>query len=170
VKEVRLDNKAFDSIVEKCGEAIFNAAFRIVNDYEDAMDITQNTFIKVFERLDRYDPSHDIFSWLYKIAVNEAITVARRRNRTVELDDEMCLELRNPETEYVQNETSAHLQRALMELSLDYRTVLILRHFHGLSYEAMSGILGIPEKTVKSRLFTGRRLLRDSLLALGYAP
>ena len=170
MKEVKIDNKAFDSIVEEYGKAIFNAAFRIVNDYEDAMDITQNTFIKVYERLDRYDPSHDIFSWLYKIAVNEAITVARRRSRTVELDDETCLELRNPETEYVQNETSAHLQRALMELSLDYRTVLILRHFHGLSYEAIGGILGIPEKTVKSRLFAGRRLLRDSLLALGYAP
>jgi RNA polymerase sigma-70 factor (ECF subfamily) len=170
MNEVKLDNKAFDSIVEEHGKAIFNAAFRIVNDYEDAMDITQNTFIKVYERLDRYDPSHDIFSWLYKIAVNEAITVARRRSRTVELDDETCVQFRNPETEYMQNETSAHLQRALMELSLDYRTVLILRHFHGLSYEAIGAVLGIPEKTVKSRLFTGRTLLRNSLLAMGYAP
>jgi RNA polymerase sigma-70 factor (ECF subfamily) len=170
MNEVKLDNKAFDSIVEEHGKAIFNAAFRIVNDYEDAMDITQNTFIKVYERLDRYDPSHDIFSWLYKIAVNEAITVARRRSRTVELDDETCVQFRNPETEYMQNETSAHLQQALMELSLDYRTVLILRHFHGLSYEAIGAVLGIPEKTVKSRLFTGRTLLRNSLLAMGYAP
>jgi len=170
MQEVKRDSKAFESIVEEYGKAIFNAAFRIVNDYEDAMDITQNTFIKVYERADRYDPSHDIFSWLYKIAVNEAITVARRRNRTVELNDETCIQFRNPETEYVQNETSAHLQRALMKLSLDYRTVLILRHFHGLSYEAIGDIVGIPEKTVKSRLFTGRRLLRDSLLALGYAP
>jgi RNA polymerase sigma-70 factor (ECF subfamily) len=170
MNEVKLDNKAFDSIVEEYGKAIFNAAFRIVNDYEDAMDITQNTFIKVYERLDRYDPSHDIFSWLYKIAVNEAITVARRRSRTVELDDETCVQFRNPETEYMQNETSAHLQQALMELSLDYRTVLILRHFHGLSYEAIGAVLGIPEKTVKSRLFTGRTLLRNSLLAMGYAP
>jgi RNA polymerase sigma-70 factor (ECF subfamily) len=170
MNEVKLDNKAFDSIVEEHGKAIFNAAFRIVNDYEDAMDITQNTFIKVYERLDRYDPSHDIFSWLYKIAVNEAITVARRRSRTVELDNETCVQFRNPETEYMQNETSAHLQRALMELSLDYRTVLILRHFHGLSYEAIGAVLGIPEKTVKSRLFTGRTLLRNSLLAMGYAP
>ena len=170
MREVKLDKKAFGSIVEEYGKAIFNAAFRIVNDYEDAMDITQNTFIKAYERADKYDPSHDVFSWLYKIAVNEAINVARRNSRAVELDDDMCVQSRNPETEYIQNETSVRLQKALMGLSLDYRTVLILRHFQGLSYEAISGILGIPVKTVKSRLFSGRRLRRDSLVAMGYTP
>jgi RNA polymerase sigma-70 factor (ECF subfamily) len=168
--EEKLDNKAFDAIVGEYGKAIFNAAFRIVNDYEDAMDITQNTFIKVYERLDRYDPSRNIFNWLYKIAVNEAISVARRKTRATELDEKTCVQFKNPETEYIQNETSAHIQRALMQLSLDYRTVLILRHFQGLSYEAIGGILGIPVKTVKSRLFTGRMLLRDSLVAMGYTP
>jgi len=164
------DRNAFGGLVDKYQKAVFNLALRMVQDRDDAEDVAQLAFVKAFSRLSSYNESFRFFSWLYKIAVNEAITVARRRSRTVELDDQTCIQFRNPETEYMQNETSANLQRALMELSLDYRTVLILRHFHGLSYEAIGGILGIPEKTVKSRLFTGRRLLKDSLLQLGYTP
>ena len=164
----KLDRETFGSIVEKHSKAIFNAAFRIVNNYEDAMDITQNTFIKVYERLDRYDPSHDIFSWLYKIAVNEAINCAKRNSRFAELDPEAHVHAGDPETDFIHNETSARLQEALMTLPLDYRTVLVLRHSHNLSYREIGAVLEIPEKTVKSRLYTGRQLLRDLLVRAGY--
>jgi len=168
MKDSKLDRETFGTIVQKYSKAIFNAAFRIVNDYEDAMDITQTAFTRVYERLDRYDPSHDIFSWLYKIAVNEAITFAKRKSRSVELDPDECAQLRSPEAECIQNETSTQLQKALMALALDYRTVLILRHFHDLSYREIAEILGIPEKKVKWRLFTGRQMLREQLLKQGY--
>ena len=170
MKDSKLDRETFGTIVQKYSKAIFNAAFRIVNDYEDAMDITQTTFTRVYERLDRYDPSHDIFSWLYKITVNEAITLAKRKSRYVELGCDECTRLRNPEAQYLQNETSEQLQKALMALALDYRTVLILRHFHDLSYREIAEILGIPEKKVKWRLFTSRHMLRELLLKQGYTP
>jgi RNA polymerase sigma-70 factor (ECF subfamily) len=169
-KDTEVTKESFASIVKAHSRAIFNVAFRIVNDYEDAMDITQTTFLKAYERLDSYDPSHKIFSWLYKIAVNEAIDCVNRRRRAEPLDDDDPAVEQGPDEMCAQNETSLQLQRALRELDLDCRTVLVLRHFQDLSYREIADILGIPEKTVKSRLFTGRQRLRDSLVKQGYAP
>lgn len=162
--------ETFAWIVREYSRAVFNIAFRIANDREDAMDITQTTFLKAYERLDTYDPSHKIFSWLYKIAVNEAINCVNRRKRSEPLRDDDVALAPGPEEECAQNETSRELQRALLDINLEYRTVVVLRHFQDLSYREIGDILSIPEKTVKSRLFTGRRLLRDVLLKQGYTP
>jgi RNA polymerase sigma-70 factor (ECF subfamily) len=165
-----MDRETFGAVVHRYGKAIFNVAYRIVNDYEDAMDITQTTFTKTYERLDRYDPSHNIFNWLYKIAVHESINFAKHRSRTVPLDDDFAPAPETTDETCIQNETSKRIQTALMTIPPDYRTVVVLRHFHDLSYAEIAAVLDIPEKTVKSRLFSGRRMLRDSLLKTGYAP
>lgn len=170
MKASQMDREAFGAVVHRYGKAIFNVAYRIVSDYEDAMDITQTTFIKAYERLERYDPSHNIFNWLYKIAVHEAINAAKRNSRTVPLDDELRSSPETADEACIQNETSERLQDALMRIPLEYRTAVILRHFQDLSYAEIAAILDIPEKTVKSRIFSGRRMLRDSLLKMGYAP
>ncbi len=170
MKASQMDREAFGAVVRRYGKAIFNVAYRIVSDDEDAMDITQTTFIKAYERLERYDPAHNIFNWLYKIAVHEAINAAKRNSRTVPLDDELRSSPETADEACIQNETSERLQEALMRIPLDYRTAVILRHFQDLSYAEIAAILDIPEKTVKSRIFSGRRMLRDSLLKMGYAP
>ncbi len=169
-KASHMDRETFGAVVHRYGKALFNVAYRIVNDYEDAMDITQTAFIKAYERMDRFDPSHNIFNWLYKIAVHEAINFAKRRSRTVPLDDDLGPSPESPDATCIQNEMSRRIQDALMSISLDYRTVIVLRHFHDLSYGEIAAILDIPEKTVKSRLFSGRRMLRESLFKMGYAP
>jgi RNA polymerase sigma-70 factor (ECF subfamily) len=168
METAKVNRDTFESVVREYTKAVFNIAFRIVNEYEDAMDITQTTFLKAYENIDSYNPSHAIFSWLYKIAVNESINLIKRKKRTVLLDSDLGLQVDGPESEYAQNETSKQLQKALMTLSVEYRTVLILRHFQDLSYREIGVILGIPERTVKSRIFSGRRLLRESLLKQGY--
>jgi len=170
MKTTTVDKNTFELVVREYAKAVFNIAYRIVNDYEDAMDIAQTTFLKVYENLDSYDPAHTIFSWLYKITVNESINLIKRKKRTVLLDSDLGLQIDGPESEYAQNEASKQLQQALMALTVEYRTVLILRHFQDLSYREISDILGIPEKTVKSRIFTGRQLLRDTLIKQGYTP
>jgi RNA polymerase sigma-70 factor, ECF subfamily len=162
--------ETFASIVREYSRAVFNIAYRIANDREDAMDITQTSFLKAYERLDTYDPSCKIFSWLYKIAVNEAINCVNRRKRLEPLGEDDAALDPGPEEECAQNETSRELQRALLDINLEYRTVVVLRHFQNLSYREIGDILDIPEKTVKSRLFTGRRLLKDVLLKQGYTP
>jgi RNA polymerase sigma-70 factor (ECF subfamily) len=161
------NGKTFERILEQYEKAVFNIAFRMINDYEDAMDITQATFVKVFEKFDTYDPSRKIFNWISKIAFNDCINYINRKKRSVRLEGDVAVSGDPAETTY-QSEISARLQRALMELNVDYRSVLILRHFNDLSYSEISDVLAIPVKTVKSRLFTGRRLLRDALLKQGY--
>jgi RNA polymerase sigma-70 factor (ECF subfamily) len=170
----RGDRKGFEAIVDRYQKAIFNMAYRMVSDYEDAMDITQLSFIKAYENLDKYDRSRKFFSWLYKIAVNEAINyiAKNKRQRRLNYDASRPGESRSlgatPEDHLAQSETEALLQSSLMHLKFDYRVVLILRHFMSFSYREVGEILDVPEKTVKSRLYTGRQLLKDILVEQGY--
>jgi RNA polymerase sigma-70 factor (ECF subfamily) len=91
----------------------------------------------------------------------------QRRKPQSDLDRDVPSPERNPEERYETKEMYERVQWAVAELPLDYRRLIILRHFGNLSYREMSGALGIPEKTVKSRLFTARRLLRDTMLKRG---
>jgi len=168
------DRETFGAIVDRYQKAIFNVAYRMVNDYEDAMDITQSTFIKAYENLDSFDPSHKFFSWLYRIAVNESLNHISRRKRQARLayeprdSREYGVEPRSPEDPAEQGETDEMLRSALTQLKFDYRLVVILRHFLNLSYREIGDIVDAPEKTVKSRLFTARQLLKEILVEQGY--
>jgi RNA polymerase sigma-70 factor (ECF subfamily) len=162
------DREAFERMIEKYEKPIFNVAYRMVNDYEDAMDITQTAFVKAYENLDKYDPSHKFFSWLYKIAVNESLNHINKRKRTAKLKRDFAMGQRTADEHFAQSETAELLQDGLMELKFDYRVVVILRHFMSFSYREISDILGIPEKTTKSRLYTGRQQLREILVRQGY--
>jgi len=157
---------AFGSLVEKYERPIFNLAFRISGDYEDAMDITQTVFVKAFERLDSFDPARNFFSWLYRMAVNESLNFVRRRSRTVHIEAEMPSRAPAPDEQIAREESQSLVQQALTRLSEDYRLVIILRHFLDLSYREIGEIAGIPEKTVKSRLYTGRHILRGIIMEM----
>ncbi|KPJ60904.1 MAG: hypothetical protein AMJ46_04220 [Latescibacteria bacterium DG_63] len=163
------DRETFERMVDKYEKPIFNVVFRMVNDYEDAMDITQTTFVKAYENLHRYDPTHKFFSWLYKIAVNESLNHINKRKRSARLNRDFALGQKTPDEYFTQSETAEQIQDGLMALKFDYRVVVILRHFLSFSYREISEILGIPEKTTKSRLYTGRQQLRDVLVRQGYA-
>ncbi len=165
---VQGDSGAFEVILEKYEKPIFNVTYRIVRNTDDAQDITQTVFIKVYERLDRYNPAHKLFSWLCKIAVNESLNHISRGKRTVDFEDNMASGGKSPEEQAAAGEKSYHLECALADLNLDYRIVIILKYFMELSYSDIGGILDIPEKTVKSRLYTGRQILKDTLRSRGF--
>jgi RNA polymerase sigma-70 factor (ECF subfamily) len=134
---------------------------------EEAGDLTQTAFLKAYERLSSFDSGQKFFSWLYRIAINEAINHLKRRGKLEPLDGEWASASRNPEDALVESDLAVHVQDALMTIATDYRAVLVLRHFEDLSYDEIGTVLGIPEKTVKSRLFTARQLLRERLSARG---
>lgn len=160
------DRAAFIALVERYQRPIYNAAFWILHRAEDASDVTQTVFLRVFERLDDYDPQYKFFSWLYRIAVNEALNLHRRNGHEAPLDDDIDLPDGNgldPEARLGQAEQTGRLRRALMRLSTKDRTVLTLRHFAELDYEEIAHVLEIDEKTVKSRLFEARKRLRALL-------
>jgi len=160
------DRAAFTELVIRYQRPIYNAAFWVLRKAEDANDVTQDVFLKVAERLDEYDGQHRFFSWIYRIAINESLNLLRRNNRDDELDDEIDLpgpDTANPERQASDAQVSRRIQTALMGMSTNDRTVLTLRHFSECSYEEIGQILGLDEKTVKSRLFDARRRLRDLL-------
>jgi RNA polymerase sigma-70 factor (ECF subfamily) len=163
------DGSAFAVLVERYHRPLYNAAFRVLGNAEDAADITQVVFMKVTERLDDFDSRYKFFSWIYRIALNESLNLARKRGREEPLDDEEQVaggRDAEPDWNLDRNELAERIQRALLGMAVDDRAVITLRHFSDCSYREMSTILGIAEKTVKSRLFAARRRLRELLADL----
>ena len=160
------DGSAFAALVGRYHRPIYNAAFRVLGNAEDASDITQVVFMRVTERLDDFDSRYKFFSWIYRIAVNESLNLQRRHRHEDELDDDVDVageESAGPERQASAAELSRDLRRAMMRLPTSDRLVLTLRHFSECSYEDIALILEIDEKTVKSRLFEARRRLRGML-------
>ena len=153
------DTRSFELLVEKYYKVLFNGALRMVNDTEDARDITQVTFMKAFEKLSTFKPEYKFFSWIYRIMIHESLNLLGRRRPRVELDPGLVATRDDPETDCAQSELSQAVSVALQRLSLDHRVVVVLRHFLSLSYDEMAEVLDIPAKTVKSRLFAARRQL-----------
>lgn len=165
----RGDQAAFEAIVDSHLSAVYNLACRMIGDGDDAMDITQEVFIKVYQNIARYDPAYRLFSWIYRIAVNECLNRLKQRERIVALTSEIAAAAPDPEQRSIRRESDEHVWAAMSALSPEHRIVLILKHFLGLSYQDISTTLEIPEKTVKSRLYTARQRLKDALLKQGYA-
>jgi len=166
---LRGDRSAFDELVDRYQGPLFGATYRITGSVEDAMDATQNAFVNAYEKLNTFDPSYRFFSWIYRIAVNQALNLVNKRRPETGFDSNTATSSRNPDTEFNRNEASRHLQRALEEIRPQDRTVIVLKHFEGLSYREIGDLLEVPEQTVKSRLFTARRRLREVLIEQGYS-
>jgi RNA polymerase sigma-70 factor (ECF subfamily) len=159
--------KAFEQLVEKYQKPIFNNALRLTGNEDDAKDLTQTVFVKAFEKLKDFKPEYKFFSWIYRMMVNESINVFNHRQRQQPLNGAIISSEKNPEQLLENAELEAHIQDALMELSVDYRIAVVLRHFADLSYRDIAYVSNITEKTVKSRLFTARRKLGEILKRQG---
>ncbi len=165
------DPNAFGQLVDAYQGKLYNAAYRITGSSADAMDATQGAFVKAYENLHTFDPSRRFFSWIYRIALNEALNILDGRRAVADVEeDDLPGAMEDPEEACQEAEDGRCIHRALQHLTADQRTVLVLRHFQGLSYHEMGEVLGINEKTVKSRLFAARQSLRAALLDQGYVP
>jgi RNA polymerase sigma-70 factor (ECF subfamily) len=163
------DRASFGVLVAKYMKPIFNLTLRMLNNRDDAADITQSAFTKAFENLRRFDRKQKFFSWLYRIAINESLNALDKRKPTDEISENLpSLEL-SPDESLRKSEQQELVQKALMALTPEYRSVMVLRHFMELTYAEMSTTLGIPEKKVKSRLFSARQQLRTLLINQGIA-
>jgi len=156
------DRQAFDELLSQFEKPVFNAVSRMLSDYEEAQDVTQTAFMKAFEKLDQFDASHKFCSWIYRIAINECINYRAARRHEADLEPGLQ-GTDNPERNAGRAELHQGLQEALMRLSPEHRSVVVLKHLLGFSYEEISDILEVPEKTVKSRLHDGRERLRALL-------
>ena len=161
------DRRAMSTLVHQYQKPVYNAAYRILGNSDDAADATQTVFLKVFEHLDDYNPKYKFFSWVYRIAINESLNqISKRRNQEPLAESEIS-PWQSPAEDLETKRLCNRVQGALMLLSVDYRTVVVLKHMSGCSYQQISEILQLPEKTVKSRLYSARQLMKKTLLKDG---
>jgi len=164
VQSLEGNRQAFEEIVERYYKIVYRLAIRTLHDNDNAEEITQNVFVKTYENLTSYNPKFKFFSWLYRIAINEILNFSKKQSYNEELREEFSTNDENPDDIYDRNELGEKMEAALMELDILYRLPLVLKHFMDYSYKELSDMLGVPEKTVKSRLFTGRQQLKDILI------
>jgi RNA polymerase sigma-70 factor (ECF subfamily) len=156
------DTQAFEPLVARYQKVLFSVALRFLGDREDARDVTQTAFVKAYEKLATFDPAHRFFSWIYRIVVNESLNLRERRPPQERLQESLA-SAESPLLDAEARETSARIEAGLLKLTPEYREVLVLRHFAELSYTDIAFALHLPEKTVKSRLFSARQRLGQIL-------
>ena len=159
--------EVFGELIERYQKQVFNIAYRMTNNYDDSEEITQSVFVKAYEKLKLYNPKYRFFSWIYRIAVNETINYLNQRKRLETLDQDLVSQEKSPEQIFDKLELHEKIQDALMDIGFDYQVVIMFRHFQHLSYRDIAFILDVSEKTVKSRLFTARKLLKNALVKRG---
>ena len=170
------DGAAFTQLVNRYERKIFRLAKHITQNEEDAEDVLQDTFLKAYEHVSEFQEQSKFYTWLVRIAVNEALMKLRKRktgkifslDETVDTGEEnVAREIAvwddNPEQRYSQEELRGILRQAIDGLSPLFRTVFVLRDIDELSTEETASVLGISVPAVKSRLLRARLQLRDKL-------
>ncbi|MEJ6951112.1 RNA polymerase sigma factor [Natronospora cellulosivora (SeqCode)] len=162
------DDHAFEILVEKYQHKVYNTTFRILGNHQDALDIAQESFIRVYKNLNKFKGNSSFSTWLFRISTNLCRDELRKRQRgftecDIEENDYEIKEKNNPENISLKKEFNDELQEQISTLPLEQKTVLVLREFQGLSYKEIANILNISMGTVKSRLSRARQTLRDSL-------
>jgi len=153
---------AFATLVGRYERPVFNVAFRMLGDRDEARDVAQTAFLKVLENLHKFDPRYRFFSWLYKIALNEVYDVLAHRGRQTGLEDVHAAD-DDPLRDVADADMGERVKEALARLTPDHRAVVVLRHYSDLSYETIGEVLGLTDQTVKSRLYEARERLRTWL-------
>ena len=177
ISQARTGNaRAFSSLLERYERKIFRLAQHITQNREDAEDVLQETFLKAYEHLDQFQGNSKFYTWIVRIAVNQALMKLRKRktDRTVSMDEgidtgedivvrEIAAWDENPEQRYSRDEMNEILSTAVDSLAPAYRTVFVLRDVEELSTEETAEALDLSIPAVKSRLLRARLQLRDKL-------
>jgi RNA polymerase sigma-70 factor (ECF subfamily) len=172
---LRGDENAFRSLLEKYEHAVYSICLRMVRNREDARDLAQDAFVRVFRMLRKYDPRYAFSTWLYKITSNLCIDYLRKRRLPlVALDEPLSGKEgefqrqvespgANPEEKLMKVEAVKMLEDAIQALPPHYRLMILLRHQEELSYEEIAATLEVPIGTVKARIHRARSMLRSIL-------
>ena len=160
-KARRGDVEAYNVLVSRWETRVFNYLLRLVSNREDALDVSQETFLKAYQNLRKLDDPARFSAWLFRIAHNEAFSLLRRRKPEGELVGEP--RPRNTGGRLLPVELSLAVESALKCLNEDQREAVLLKIYQGFKFEEMAEILECPVSTVKSRLYTALDLLKTTL-------
>ncbi len=162
------DAGAFDALVGVYGPRIYNVVLRMVGNPEDARDLTQTTFLKVWRSIGRVDPQRPVSCWIYRVALNQARNAIRDRKPRVALTETVAGPGPSPEERAGQAVQKQIIHECLLVLREADRDLLVLRYFGQLGLDEMSRVLDVRTETIKSRLFSARRKLGRELMRRGF--
>jgi RNA polymerase sigma-70 factor (ECF subfamily) len=172
------DETAFQELVRRYRNPITNFVYRMLNDYDRAVDLAQETFVRIYMSSERYQANYSFSTYIYRIASNLAISDLRQRKRRrvvpmpsffsdkenaeveVEFPDQRLV---HPDETLIEEERRKAVERAIASLPDKYRAAVVLRDIEGRSYEEISVVLGLSDGTVKSRINRARNLLKEKL-------
>jgi RNA polymerase sigma-70 factor, ECF subfamily len=168
----------FEELVRRYQRPITNYVFRMLNDYDASLDVTQEVFIKVYNSLSRYSSEYKFSTWLYRIAHNAAIDFIRRRSpneQSIESENKdgvYQLQIESPsptpEQDRERSEWRTEIEAVVKCLPAVYRELILLRHAQDLSYDEIAEITNLPLGTVKNRLFRAREMMREIFIERGF--
>lgn len=172
------DIEAFEKLIEAHEKKVFNIALRMMGNYEDAKDMAQEAFIRVFKSIGSFKEQSSLSTWIYRIITNICLDELRKRkNRKVmsiddnikyddgEIKRDIVSDDLTPEEKVERDEVKRMVSYAINELSDEHRTAIVLRDIQGFSYKEISEIVNCPEGTVKSRISRARQALREILMS-----
>lgn len=157
---------AYRQIIEEYGNKLLRTCYLILKDREEAEDVVQETFIKVFQKLDTFKENSSFFTWIYAIALNLCRDRLRKKQDMLTLEDEWVGE-NDVEFHVEKNIDREILRKELFDMNSLYREVMVLFYFEELSIKEISNLLNEKEGTIKSKLSRGRNILRENLLKGG---
>ncbi|GAA0381366.1 RNA polymerase sigma factor SigW [Bacillus horti] len=177
VKRIRKgDREAFAEIVELYKHKLYQLGYRMLGNPLEAEEIAQESFLRVYSNIGRYDQNHKFSTWIYRIATNLCIDRLRKRKIVYSLDQEVVgaegLDMysqladekqRTPEAEVVTLEIQEQVQKAIDQLPPQYKSIMILRYLQDLSLQEISDIVDLPVTTIKTRVHRGREALKKLL-------
>lgn len=174
------DRGAFAEIVDLYKDRIYQLGYRMLGNAQEAEDVTQETFIRVYLNLTKYDLGRKFSTWIYRIGTNLCIDRLRQRKHTLSLDAEtggahgdgdsgtdgyamLASKEATPEDQAMMSETKDQLKKAIDQLPEKYRSVIVLRYFHDLTLQEIGDVLNMPVTTIKTRVHRGRDYLRRKI-------
>ncbi len=170
------DVEAFEQLIESCQKKVFNIAYKMIGNYDDANELAQEVFLKAFRSIKKFKGDSLFSTWIYKVTANVCLDEIRRRKKRIVLSLDEDIELNDgevkrqipdssptPDLEAETNEIKDAVNKSIQELPDDYKSVIILRDIQGFSYDEISTIVNCPEGTVKSRINRARQALKKIL-------
>ena len=161
LKARRGDVEAYNLLVSRWEKRVYNYLLRLVADSEDALDLSQEAFLKAYQSLRKLEDPSRFSAWLFRIAHNEAFSLLRRKRPEVEITDRPPPSA--PGSRMLPMETSLAVSSALERLSADQREAVVLKMYEGFKFEEIARILDCPVSTIKSRVYTALDLLKEIL-------
>lgn len=160
------DKQAYAHLINKYKNPLYATILRMTKNPHDAQDLVQESFIKVYEQLGKYDETGSFASWMYRVAINHCMDEFRKKRyqmKQVEVEEGSIISADTPELIFFKNEESRRLERLVATLPEDERIIILLRYVNELSYQEISELVNTPLATVRNKLHRAKKKMRETV-------